>query len=94
MANHDIDISCTGATPEDTLVSNGDKVTFSNTTGASVTITFSNSGVFNPSPGGSITIAKDGSKKLTIGTIANGTGFSYPDCGEALDTRSGRIDPS
>ena len=93
MTKHTIDISCTGPTPEDTTVTNGDKVTFDNTTGASVTITFDTPGVFNPSPGGSITIAKDGTKKLNVGKIKDGTCFSYPDCEAALGTRSGRIDP-
>jgi len=94
VVDHDIDISCDGPDPEDTDASSGDQVTFINSTGASVTISFSASGVFNPSPGSTITIAKDGSRTLTIGTIGSGTDFEYPDCGEALGTRSGRIDPA
>lgn len=93
MKDHTIDISCTGPTPSDTTVASGDKVTFDNTTGASVTIAIDSPGIFNPTPGSTIAIAKDSSKKCTVGNISNGTGFSYADCGEALGTRSGRIDP-
>ena len=91
MAQKDIDISCTGPTPSETDAAHRDKINFSNTTGAPVTITFSGRGVFNPSPGGSTTIEKDGSKTLTVGN-ANGTqDFTYPDCGDELGTRSGKI---
>ena len=95
MKGHIITISCPkGPEPEKTRVSNGDTVTFKNSTGGSVKITFDNPGVFNPSPHGSINIAKDDTKKLTIGRVETGTGFSYP-CGQGakFDTRTGRIDP-
>lgn len=91
MAQKDIDISCTGPTPSETDATHRDKIKFSNTTGAEVKITFTGTGVFNPSPGGSTTIAKDGSKTLTVGN-ANGTqDFSYPECDDELGVRGGKI---
>jgi len=96
MTDHSIDISCNGPTPSVTKVSEGDSVTFHNTTGADVTITFGDSGVFNPSPGQTITFGThrySNSRVLHIGKIGSGTNFDYPDCGRKKDTRSGRIDP-
>lgn len=93
MADHSIDISCTGPTPQNTTVVKDDNVTFDNTTGAQVTITFEHPGVFQHSQGRTITIAKNDHATLRINQINQGTGFSYPDCEEALGTRSGRIDP-
>lgn len=93
MTDQTIDISCTGPTPNDVTVANGDKVTFDNTTGASVTITFSGNGIFNPSPGASTTIDKDASKTYTIGNAkaSDEQDYSYPDCTPELDARTGKI---
>jgi hypothetical protein len=91
MADHTITISCDGPSPETTNVGHTDKVTFDNTTGAEVTITFTGTGVFNPSPGGSTTIEKDKSKTLTVGNTNGEQDFSYPECDDELGTRNGKI---
>jgi len=86
-----VDISCDGPTPAEVDAKSGDKVQFNNTTGASVTITFSGTGVFNPSPGSSTTIAKDGSATFTVGSVTGTQDYSYPDCDDELGTRNGKI---
>jgi len=93
MTDHTIDISCDGPTPGTIHVTHGDKVYFSNSTGAAVTIHVDNPAVFNPQPNGTFTVASGQSKRQVVGDIGNGTGYEYPDCGEALGTRNGRIDP-
>lgn len=91
MTTYTIDISCTGPTPSETDATHGDKIKFDNTTGASVTITFSGTGVFVPSPGGSITIAASGSDTLTVGNANGEQDYSYPECDDELGVRSGKI---
>jgi plastocyanin len=91
MTTYTIDISCTGPTPAETDAHSGDKIVFNNTTGASVTITFSGTGVLNPSPHGSATIAANDNKRFTVGSTKGTQDFSYPDCGDELGVRSGKI---
>ena len=88
---YDIDISCDGPTPGTVNATHGDKINFENTTGASVTITFSGTGVFVPSPGGSITIATGESEKLTVGNANGEQDYNYPECSGELGTRGGKI---
>ena len=91
MADHTIEISCTGPTPTDTNASGGDRVGFHNTTGADTTITLSGSGAFNPSPGNSFDVGNNATVWKTVGNAKGEIDFSYPDCGGELGTRNGKI---
>lgn len=95
MASYTITISCDGPSPTPLpatgALNPGDKVTFDNEIPGPVTITFTDPGVFNPSPGSTITLDTDDDATLTIGNVSGGTTYSYPECGEALGTLSGRI---
>jgi plastocyanin len=91
MTDHTITVSCDGPSPEQTDAIPGDQVTFTNTTGADKTITLSGNGGFNPSPGGSFNLANNDSETKIVGSKKGEIDFSYPDCGDELGTRSGRI---
>ena len=91
MADHTITVSCDGPSPTDTNENPGDRVTFSNTTGADTTITLSGNGAFNPSPGSSFEIKDNASETKIVGNAKGDIDFSYPDCGGELGTRNGKI---
>jgi plastocyanin len=92
MSDYTITCSCAGPTPASQTVKSGDKVTFSNTTGASLSITFSGAGFLSPTPQNMITIGIGGTQVLTVGNVTSGEeDYTYPECGGELGTRGGKI---
>lgn len=94
MADFELDISCSDPVPNAITVKAGDTVKFTNNTGASVELKFSDSSTFKPKKT-KIDIPSPGDRTLTIGDDKKATTYKWkcPDSPE-LATRTGRIDPS